>query len=224
MAAKIISMKRGFTLVEFLIVLGIIALLVGILLPMLAASRRAARQIQNATNLRTIHQTLGLQTKGRNEFYAGLDRNGDVVDITVEGRFQILLDKKSLPGDILVSPLDTREVYTQGVITPEQYSYSMLSIQAKGARRSSWKALADSGIALLSDRTIDNGSNTVKSIHTNPKPGIEDWKGHVAWDDNHVSFGKRTVNTRYNMGAKLTDDDLFKAVGPDDAMMVYSGE
>jgi prepilin-type N-terminal cleavage/methylation domain-containing protein len=217
-------MKRAFTLIELLIVLGIIALLIGILLPVLAASRRAARQLQNSAQLRTIHQTLGFHSKGRSEFYPGLDRSGDVIDVSVEGRFQFLLEKKTLPGETLVSPLDSMDAYTQGTITPQQYSYNMLSIKVKGARRSSWMATGDSGIALLSDRAIDNGHGTLRSIHTNPKPDIDDWKGHVAWDDNHVSFNERTVDTRYISGHKIVDDDLFVAAGKSDALMIHLGQ
>jgi prepilin-type N-terminal cleavage/methylation domain-containing protein len=120
---------KAFTLVELLVVISIIALLIGILLPSLGSARKSARQMQNSTQVRGIHQGLIIfsQGNGSNEFFAGFDSAGAAMKETaaadttlpyvdgtaalsgvkVDVRFALLLGNDFYPPAYLRSPSET---------------------------------------------------------------------------------------------------------------------
>ena len=79
--------RRGFTLVELLVVIGIIALLISILLPTLSSARKSAKAIKCASNQRSIAQgmiTYAGEHSGRlmPGFYKYIRNNGAQDNLT----------------------------------------------------------------------------------------------------------------------------------------------
>ena len=63
--------RKGFTLVELLVVIGIIALLISILLPSLNKAREAARRVKCLSNMRQIALAMNMFTQDNNGLMPG---------------------------------------------------------------------------------------------------------------------------------------------------------
>ena len=60
---------RGLTLIELLVVMGVMAILIGVLMPMLASARRSARMATCASNLRQIGHALEMYQLANRQTY-----------------------------------------------------------------------------------------------------------------------------------------------------------
>jgi prepilin-type N-terminal cleavage/methylation domain-containing protein len=123
------STRRGFTLVELLVVIGIIALLIAILLPSLSRARAQANAVKCASQMRDIGQALLMYANAHkgNIFPCGAQGyhlGGAVINNGMPDRVwpTVVFDSKSYymgpdnhyVPNIMICPLDSREELDRG--------------------------------------------------------------------------------------------------------------
>lgn len=221
--------QNSFNVVQAAIVLLCVMVIVAIILPMFGGSRPAPR-MQNSTQLRGIHQSLVIYGNSNKNYFPGLNELGEDDRISVEERFQILMEDGYISPFYAISPLETEMIQEweepydpyehKLTVTKDSYSYAMLQIPEEGGRRDEWKQTLNSQAIVLSDRNTGTRAKP-SSIHVQAG---DPWQGSVLWNDNHVGFEDTDVyETKYGDGELNEADRLFEAAGTDDALQIHTG-
>lgn len=111
--------KQGFTIIELLVVIGVVAVLVGLLLPALAVARRNSQRaacLSNMRNLETAHWAYLTESHG---VMLGT-RHGQVSWMDVLRRYN--------PALLLRSPVDTSPHFTGGTPINGRYRESSYAL------------------------------------------------------------------------------------------------
>lgn len=176
-------MRKAFTLIELLVVISIIALLIAILLPALGAARRSARQMQNSTQLRGIHQGMFSFAQENKGWFPGLksdgvpyEGGGTIAHVNTAGstyrsagfgvnhsrRAAILFELEIFPPEYLISPGDSNKSVPDTSVAvgsenvgPDNHSYATISINLLGQTSTQWSASVPPPTWVPSDRALE---------------------------------------------------------------------
>src|ERR1700743_2380251 len=91
---------KAFTLVELLVVIGIIALLISVLLPALTKARRAANTIACASNMRQIVQAMQMYASDYNGYIPGSPHTSGAFLFNSDGSPNNTYSDNNCPGII----------------------------------------------------------------------------------------------------------------------------
>ncbi|MGB0767713.1 MAG: type II secretion system protein [Phycisphaeraceae bacterium] len=229
--------RLGFTLIELLVVISIIALLIAILLPALGAARRSARQMQNTTQTRGIHQGLVTFAQSNKGWFAGMDNTGErYADYAASNlstfpgtagsgigsriRYAVMLDAELFTPEYLLSP---GEINPDSVVADDtqafsgdNVSYAVLRINTAAnntQRTKEWRETLNSQAIVLGDRAT-NGSGFIAgsqqlSNATDTADSIWSEDGEGAW---RGSLTRNDNSSSFESEVRI--DDLKYGSGP----------
>lgn len=111
----------GFTLVELLVVIGIIALLVGILMPALSSARESSQALKSLSNLRQLAIGLDMYKVDHHGYYP---RHSSIAGETT-GLPAGSKRPRTRWADDIFPYMQTTEVYRSPLISPDEYEQRM---------------------------------------------------------------------------------------------------
>jgi len=224
---------RGFSIIEVLVVIFVVAVAVSLCFADADQRRRTAQKIQNNTQLRGIHQGMVIfaqanKAGSQEGYFPGLSPQGEIKTTKHGDKFLIMLEANLFTSEYIINPLDQgREAWTvkEGDLTTKHYSYALLQIndaEDDKGRHQEWRETINSRAIVLSDRNTKAGKER-GSLWTDTDPEAEGWHGAAVHNDNSTRFEQDSIfeETKYGEGEVNEKDGLFEAAGAFDAMMTY---
>ena len=210
--------QRGFTLIEILIVVAIIAILAAIIFPAFSRARESGRAIACVSNLKQIGMALNMYAEDYDGFHpiAGADVSWDAVDpVTGNGPWMQQLQTYLKSKKVLRCPSDGDSEYSYFLGSRAAYlSVTPNAFAATNTRRIEFSTafvvggdtFSRNGSFAITDADKDDYSQNCVGGDENGTPSIE-WRRHnngqnILFADAHVKrftrYNPELMTFRYN--------------------------
>lgn len=193
-----LGFTHGFTLVELLVVIGIIALLLSILLPALGRAREVAKSLKCEANLRTIGQMLAMHANEHKQFMplAGAQFGGNSYATDTPAN---LNDGTMMRYDYYYdSPAyGSRPLPMSGALA-SYFGQNIRTDSYSDARTDIAQGVLQSAFTCPSDPIVDNENISLYGLLLKDANGITNLGGYTSYFTNSEVFGFCPCNNGAN--------------------------
>ena len=220
--------KSGFTLVELLVVVAIIALLIGLLLPALSKAQRSAKTLNDAANIGQVHK--GFLTWANQDPKGKLPIPG-LIPAQSESRCHsgkaeynyTIINPAATAGPVHWDPNFVANIQSApgGAATNAcNTSYAHLALIGE-RKKYHWSNRSDGTRPVLGNRGVFKGKvtgdNYSKSYSLLFHAPDDTWEGNICYGDNHTSLERSFIpdTVQFECGASLLQkDNIFTVDTP----------
>ncbi len=218
--------ETGYALVEMFVAIVAVGLAITLATAGLDEQKRDKLKRRSVTQVRGIIQSLVTYGGVNTEWYPGVTAEGEVIDVSPTGVFQILLENNSFSGEYAISPMEDLAPWQPNQkVTADNLSYAILDVDisaGKTDRFREWRQTINTRAIAVSDRNTgaEDGYASVWTPHVDG----EGWSGGIGRNDGSASHEASPIlnNTKYGRGDANEHDHLFESQGGSDALMTFS--